>query len=151
MLFFKKLLFLLGCAGPSLLRGLFSSCDEWGLLALVACRLLTAVPSLATEHGLWGTGFSSCSTWAQQLRFLGPGAQAQYLWCTGLVASWHVGSSGMRNPTPCLLHWQVDSLSLSHQGSPLYYFTRKFWLSGTVANHYENSSSPKGTGFYVEM
>ena len=23
---------------------------------------------------------------------------------------------------PCLLHWQVDSLSLSHQGSPVIYF-----------------------------
>ena len=69
---------------------------------------------------LWSTasrcpGFSSCSTWAQECifwalehRFSSCGAWAQPL-------RWHVGSS----QTPCLLHWQADSLLLNHQGSPV--------------------------------
>ena len=43
----------------------FSSCVERGLLFVVVRRLLIAVVSLVTEHGLWHTGFSSCGTWAQ--------------------------------------------------------------------------------------
>ena len=35
----------------------------------------------------------------------------------GLVSLWHVGSSQTKNRTR-LLHWQVDSLPLCHQGSP---------------------------------
>ena len=33
-------------------RGLFSSCGEWGLLFVAVCGLLTVVASLAAEHGL---------------------------------------------------------------------------------------------------
>ena len=42
-------LFIFGCAGPSLLHGFFSSCDEWGLLSF--CR------AWALGHA----GFSSCT------------------------------------------------------------------------------------------
>ena len=47
---------------------------------------------------------------------------AQELWFMGLVASWHVGASWARDQTcvPCIyhpLHWKVDYLALSHQGS----------------------------------
>ena len=38
------------CAGSSLLHGLFSSCDELGLLFLAVCRLLIAMASLFVEH-----------------------------------------------------------------------------------------------------
>ena len=38
-------------------------------------------------------GFRSCGMWAQELQLPGSRAQAQKLWCTGLVALWHVGSS----------------------------------------------------------
>ena len=49
-------------------------------------------------------GFSSCGTWAQQLWLAGSRAQAQQLWRTGLVALWHVESSGTRARTcvPCI-------------------------------------------------
>ena len=33
-------------------HGLFSSCGEWGLLFVAACRLLIVVASLVAEHGL---------------------------------------------------------------------------------------------------
>ena len=48
-------------------------------------------------------GFSSCGTRARQLWLTGSRAQAQYLWCTGLVALRHVGSSqtGARTRVPC--------------------------------------------------
>ena len=35
-------------------------------------------------------GFSHCGTWAQWSCLLGSRAQAEYLWCTGLVALWHL-------------------------------------------------------------
>ena len=44
--------FFFGCAGSSLLRRLFSSCDERGLLFIAACGLLIAVASLVSEPGL---------------------------------------------------------------------------------------------------
>ena len=37
------------------------------------------------------------------------------MWRIGLVALRHIGSSQI---VPCLLHWQMESLPLSHQGSP---------------------------------
>ena len=60
---------------------------------VAACGLLFAVASLNGEHRLW-------ATWAQKLRLPGPGAQAQKLWCLGLVAPWHVGSCLIRDWTP---------------------------------------------------
>ena len=42
------------------------------------------------------TGFSSCGMWAQQLWLVGSRVQAQQVWCTGLVALQHVGSSRTR-------------------------------------------------------
>ena len=48
-IFFK---FIFGCFGSSLLCAAFSSCGEWGLLFVAVRGLLTAVASLAAEHGL---------------------------------------------------------------------------------------------------
>ena len=78
--------FVSGCAGPSLLLGLFSSW-VWG--ATPPCD---SVASLLSEHRLWGV-------WAQQVQLLGSGAQAQSLWLTGLVVLQHVGSFQIRDRT----------------------------------------------------
>jgi len=56
----------------------------------VVCGLLTAVASLVAGHGSRAGGLSSCG-------FLGSGAQAKWLRCTGLVAPRHVGSSRIRD------------------------------------------------------
>ena len=48
------------------------------------------------------TGFSSCSTWAQQLWLTGSRAQAQQLWHKVLVVLQHVGSSQTRALTHVL-------------------------------------------------
>ena len=68
----------------------FSSCREWGLL------LLKSTGSRCRD-------FSSCGTWAQQLWLTGSRVQTRQLWCTDLVAPWHVGSSWTRARTsiPC--------------------------------------------------
>ena len=39
-----------GCAGSSMLWGLFSSCREWGLLSGGGGELLTAAASPVEEH-----------------------------------------------------------------------------------------------------
>ena len=60
--------------------------------------------------------FSSCGDWSLLLlQSMGSAAQAQLLWSTGLVAPWIFPDQGSNL---CLLHWQVNSLPLSHQGSP---------------------------------
>ena len=84
-----------GCAGSLLQCGLSFSCHKQELTSSCSVQAsLTAVASLVAEDGLQGTpGFSSFSTWAQQLRLLGSRAQAQQLRHTGQVDLWHVGSS----------------------------------------------------------
>ena len=74
--------------------------------------LLCAGFSLRWLLLLWSTGsrcvgFSSCGMRAQQLWLAGSRVQAQQLWCTGLVALWHVGSSRTRDRTcvPCIGRW----------------------------------------------
>ena len=86
--FFDFYVFLFGCAGSSLLHGLLSSCNlQASHFSGFSC---CGAQALACE------GFSSCSMWAQQLRLPGSRAQAQQLWCTGLAAVQHVGSSRTR-------------------------------------------------------
>ena len=53
--FFYKIfnnLIVFGCAGSSLLHGLFSSCSEWGLHFVAIQGLLIVVASLVAAPGL---------------------------------------------------------------------------------------------------
>ena len=70
--------------------------------------------SLRQPHPRRSTGASALAL--QQLRLPVLDHRLE-LRLTGPAASWHVGSSGTRDPTPCPLHWQADSPPLSHQGS----------------------------------
>ena len=75
------------------------------MLGLHCCaHAFSSCDGQASHHG----GFPGCGAWAQKLGLLGSRAQAQELWCTGLVAPRHIESSrpGIK---PCALHWQVDS------------------------------------------
>ena len=69
-----------------------------------------------------------------------------YLWCPSSIAVMHGLSCSVacglfldRGSNPCLLHWQADSLPLSHQGSPeihclLNYFSfQRRWCSSLAA------------------
>ena len=70
-----------------------------GFSLVAVCGLLLAVASLVAEHGL-------------------EGALATVVGAYGLSCSTACGSFLDQGSNPCLLHWQVDSLPLSHQGSP---------------------------------
>ena len=70
---------------------------------------------------LWGTGSRAqgleyCSLWAQQLWLLDTGS---IVMAHGLNCSTAHSIFPDQGLNPCLLHWQADSLPLSHQGSPL--------------------------------
>ena len=67
---------------------------SWGFSLIAVLGLFTAVASLVAEHDSWHLGFSGCGAWAS----LSPGIFPDQ------------GSNS------CLLHWQEDSLPLSHQG-----------------------------------
>ena len=90
---FVKFLFIYGCAGSSFLwGGGFSSLCKCGLFS--SCSMQA---SHCNSFSLWSmdcrcVGFSRCCT------------RAWHLWCRGLVASWHVGSSPARDQTciPCI-------------------------------------------------
>ena len=88
----------------------FLSCSHRGYSLVSEHKLLTAVASLRVEHGL------------QKLRLLGSRAQRQQRWCTGLVTPCMWGLPRPPETELYLLHWQVDSSPLSHQGS-LYFIT----------------------------
>ena len=111
-LIFKNLL-IFGCAGSSLLLGLFFSCGEWGLLS--SCCMPASLCSGFSFCGAQAQGcmgFCSCSTWAQYLWFLNSRAQAQESWRITLAALSHVASSRIRDRThvsyigtQMLYHW----------------------------------------------
>ena len=108
MFFFKInlfYLFIFGCFGSSLLCAGFLQLRRAG--ATLCCSVR------ASQCG----GFSCCGARAlgarasvvvacrlQQSWLAGSRAQAQQLWCRGLVAPWHVGSSRTRARTrvPCI-------------------------------------------------
>ena len=90
--------------------GFFLAAVSWGSSPAVVRRLLSAAASLA-EHGLSGTQAA--------------GAGAPGLWGTGsifvvqgLSCSKACGIFPDQGSILCILHWQVDPLRLSHQGSP---------------------------------
>ena len=107
-----------GCAESSLLHRLFSSCSEWGYSLAAVRRLLIAVPSLLQSTGSVVLGL-------QQLQHVGSVVVALGLQSTGSGVVVHGLSCSMacgiflyQASNLSLLHWQADSLPLSHQGSP---------------------------------
>ena len=104
-------LFIIGCAGSHCCSGFSVAVVTGGCSLAAVLGILTAVVSLVAEPG----------SRAFRVRWLclpGPGAQAPWLWPRSRVALQACGIFLDRGSNPCLLHWQVDSLPLSHQGSP---------------------------------
>ena len=103
-----------GCAGS---LTLCSSFLEWRLVFVVGHRFLIAVASLIVGHRLCGSRasivavcrLSNCTSWTLEHRFSSYGTGA-YPTARGIVLD--------QGSKPCLLHWQVDSLPLSHHRSP---------------------------------
>ena len=96
-------------------KSFFLVAESRGYSPVAVHGLLITVASLAAEHG--AHGFSSYSTW---LTAVVPGLQS-----TGSVVVAHRPSGPKacgifpdQGLNLCPLHWQVDSLPLSYQGSP---------------------------------
>ena len=103
-------------------------CSEWDHSLAAVHGLLTAMAPLVVEHRLQHV---------QALLVCGsPGsrARAQWLW---LSCSSACGIFPGQGSNPCLLHWQVDSLALSHQGNPgmNYNTKKKKKKSGSVSSY----------------
>ena len=107
-------------------RGLLFTVLHGLLIVVASCRgtqLQDTRASVVVAHrlsscGSWTlecTGFSSCSTWAQQLWLLGSRA-----WASVVVAHEHSFSDAYgifldQGSNLCALLWQADSYPLSHQ------------------------------------
>ena len=114
------------CTGFSLVA------TSWEYSVVAVHRLFIAVASLVVEHGPLGhMDFSSCATRAQVVVI-------PKLWNTGSIVvarrvSCFQACEIFRDmgSNPCLLHWQADSLTLSHQGSPMMVFRCNFSVYST--------------------
>ena len=111
------LIFIFGCAGSSLPCVFFPSCGKQGWLSGCGALVLPAVASLAAQRGSRARGL-------QWLWHEGSAVAAHGLESTGSIILAHglsyYMSSGIfpdQGSNPRLLHWQADSLPLSHQGS----------------------------------
>ena len=100
MVVFSISLFVCGCVGPSLLSGLFSSNGEQRLLSSGA-------------QASYCSGFSCCGAWPLGCRGIRSSGTRGLSCCEVCGIFPHPGSS------PCLRHWQADSLPLSHQRGPV--------------------------------
>ena len=100
-------MFIFDCAGSSLPHRLFSSCRQWGLPLAVAHGLLIVAASPVAEHGLKAEQTSVAA--ALGLHSTGSTVAHQL---SGSVACGIFLDQGLN---PDLLHWQADSLPLSHQ------------------------------------
>ena len=114
-------LFLFGCAGSLLLRGLFCGCGKWGLLSQLQRAGFSLQWLLLQSTGSRAASFS-------RLQHAGSVAAAPGLLGTDSVVALRLSCPTACvvfldwGPNPCLLHWPVDSLPLSRQGRPLYLF-----------------------------
>ena len=97
-MYFWLLWFFAAACGLSLVAASRGYSSLW--CACFSLRWLLLLRSMGSRH----MGFSSCGSWAQQLWLVCSRAQAQQLWCTGLAAPRHVGSSQTRAQTrvPCI-------------------------------------------------
>ena len=104
--FLKIFTYFFAVLGLCFCMGFFSSFRAKGLFS--NCEVQASRCNGVSCCGAWAlgcSGFSSCGTWAQ------------LLWGT-----WDLSRAGIK---PCLLHWQVDSLPLSHQGNPVFLNVRR--------------------------
>ena len=114
--------FIYGCAGSLLPRGLFPHGRQQGLVSSCGTQVSLVVVPLVVEPGLQ-------STWLQQLWHVGSVIVAPELQSTGLTVVVHrlscpvaCGIFADQGQNPRLLYWQVESLPLSHQGNPHFFF-----------------------------
>ena len=125
------------------MHGLFSSCGHWGSSLVAVHGLLIAVAALVGgAQALGCAGFSS-------LQLVGSVVGAHGLWNTdsalvhGVSCSVACGIFPGQRSNPCLLHWEVHSLPLSHRESPI---TLNFYFNFILMK--SNSMGSFSFGFF---
>ena len=113
---FFVILFISGCPGSSSLRGLSCSWGEWGLSQCSAFPCWEGQASVAGARGP-----SSCVSQVLARWLRRSGTWARLLW-----GMWDLPGSGIKPLSP-ELNWQVYSLPLSQQGSPVFIFFLKLF------------------------
>jgi len=106
--------------------GLFSGCVEWGLFGAV---LVLVGAAAAFRRGAQAPGhacFSGRGAWAGSRGFQAP--EPSVVVACVFSCSRPCGVFLDQGLNPCLLLWQVDSLPLSHQGSPCPNFLKNVYL-----------------------
>ena len=106
------ILFIVGYSGSSLLCGLFSSCSKQvRLFSCVAWTPHCGGFSCCRAQALVIVAYrlSSCGSWALERGLNSCGTQVSCSAARGIFPD--------QGSNPCLLHWQVNSLPLSHQGN----------------------------------
>ena len=76
LVYFFFNVFIFGCAGSLLLHGFLSRCSQWGPLSSCSARTYCSGFSCGAQAAE-RKGFSSCSSWAQQLQLWGSWTLAQ--------------------------------------------------------------------------
>ena len=117
------LIFIWGCAGSSLLLGLFSNCTEQGLLCscgMQAC--LCSGLSCCAAQTLGCEGLSCCSSWALGHRLNNCSAQAQLLFST-----WDLPRSGIEPMSPSLADRFFMTEPSGEQQEFLFEVLKLFW------------------------
>ena len=112
---FSPFLLIFDCAGSLWLPGFSLVSSSRGCSLILVCGLLTVVASLVSEHRLQGAWASEVA--APKLQTTGSTVAAHRLSCSPAC-----GLFPDQGSDPRLLHWQADSLPLSHQGSPYFDF-----------------------------
>ena len=112
-IFFSCFLLIFGCAESlSLCRLFFTRC-KWGCSLVAVHGLIIVVASLVAEYGLCSARasvVSACelSSWSSQA------SEHRLSMAHGLSCSTACGILLDQGSNPCLLHWQMNSLPLSH-------------------------------------
>ena len=77
--FYYLFICLFGCPASSMLCGLFSNCNGWGLFSSCGVQSCCRGFSCCGAQALGYTGFRSCGAWAQPLQLPGSRVQAWLL------------------------------------------------------------------------
>ena len=102
-------------------KGFSLAVASWGCSLVAVHRLLVAVASLA-EHGLWEAWVSAVAAHVLCGAALGLWSPGSIVVAHGISCFTACGIFPNQGSNLCLLRWQVDSLSLSHQGTPCLVF-----------------------------
>ena len=108
-LLYNIILFIFGYARSSLLLRLFTSCSEQGLHS----GARSSQSAGFSCFGAWVVGYVGSAVMTPRLQSTGSTVMVH-----GLSCSMACGFFPDQGSNKWLLHWQTDSLPLSHQGSP---------------------------------